>query len=150
MYYCSSISFLMVLLVSIFIFYIIHSLGLYFFVLLWGSWYIGLLLFSFLSNYIRSYLLLLVCYKYIFVILFTGTCCKKIPFRIWIAVMVFLTTYVNYTTRVNMSISIVSMTGGKKTREPVCLARNRTESEVLTTTTPKPLPDVGILFFITT
>lgn len=38
--------------------------------------------------------------------------------------MVFITTYISYTTRVNMSISIVSMTGGKETKEPECTRSN--------------------------
>lgn len=83
--------------------------------------------------------------------IFSGECCKKIPFRVWIAVMVFLTTYVNYTTRVNISISIVSMTGGKEKTEPECLKKesNVTLLEIDTaTTTKKPLPDVSNLFKI--
>ncbi|CAG9857293.1 unnamed protein product [Phyllotreta striolata] len=45
----------------------------------------------------------------------------KIPTRFWIGVMVFLSTYINYTTRVNMSMSIVSMTKGKSKSTPECI-----------------------------
>ncbi|KAL1487892.1 hypothetical protein ABEB36_015277 [Hypothenemus hampei] len=42
-------------------------------------------------------------------------CCQKIPTRYWIMAMIFLTTYINYTTRSNMSISLPAMvTPGKK------------------------------------
>lgn len=55
--------------------------------------------------------------------------------------MVFLTTYINYTTRVNMSISIVSMTMGKnKTSIPEC---KRAELERLNDTKARQLPDYG-------
>ncbi|KAJ8959657.1 hypothetical protein NQ318_021845 [Aromia moschata] len=47
-----------------------------------------------------------------------------IPVRFWIGCMVFLTTYINYTTRVNMSISIVSMTTGKNKAVPECKREN--------------------------
>lgn len=85
----------------------------------------------------------------------------KIPIRFWIACMVFLTTYINYTTRVNISISIVSMTMGKSKVTPECV---RLEMEATSTvgptavagaeTTSKPydLPDVSglhqLLFYI--
>lgn len=46
---------------------------------------------------------------------------RAIPIRFWIGVMVFLTTYINYTTRVNMAISIISMTAAKKKGLPECL-----------------------------
>lgn len=75
---------------------------------------------------------------------FSGQCCKTIPFRVWIAVMVFLSTYVNYTTRVNMSISIVSMTGGRNKTVAKCLAEEErtTESTLQNVTTT--LADVSI------
>ncbi|CAH1116344.1 unnamed protein product [Phaedon cochleariae] len=64
-----------------------------------------------------------------------------IPVRFWIGLMVFLTTYINYTTRVNISISIISMTRGKSQKIPECLrdisANNTgTNSTIL-------LPDYG-------
>ncbi|XP_019758902.1 sialin isoform X2 [Dendroctonus ponderosae] len=50
----------------------------------------------------------------------------KIPIRFWIAVMVFASTYINYTTRSNMSISITSMvTRSKDKAIPEC-KRNET------------------------
>lgn len=77
----------------------------------------------------------------------------KIPIRFWIGCIVFVTTYINYTTRVNMSISIVSMTTGKTKAIPEC----KREEIMATSThaapaegdatvapqTPKPPPDYG-------
>lgn len=80
------------------------------------------------------------------IVFFTGQCCKKIPFRAWIAVMVFLTTYINYTTRVNMSISIVSMTGGKQKPTPQCLLED-TSANISIDATKKPLVDVSIIYY---
>lgn len=63
--------------------------------------------------------------------------------------MVFFTTYVNYTTRVNMSISIVSMTGGKEKSEPECVRIEREQSGTTEmgfgniTTTKAPLANVS-------
>ncbi|XP_056633020.1 sialin-like isoform X1 [Diorhabda sublineata] len=70
---------------------------------------------------------------------------KKIPIRFWIGVMVFLTTYINYTTRVNMSINIIPMTKGKSKKTPECLleAANQTQEQYSNTTTQKELPDFG-------
>lgn len=71
----------------------------------------------------------------------------KIPTRFWIGCMVFLTTYINYTTRVNMSISIVSMTSGKTKSIPECLIHdnpgNSTFNATNITTTPRTLKDYG-------
>lgn len=69
----------------------------------------------------------------------------KIPVRFWIGVMVFLTTYINYTTRVNMAITIISMTKGKSKTTPECIleAQNKTQEEYTNTTTEHELPDYG-------
>lgn len=82
-------------------------------------------------------------------LMFLGNLCQKIPFRVWIACMVFLSTYINYTTRVNMSIAIVSMAGGgKETKQPECLIdedseTNRTQTGNVTST-QRTLPDVSV------
>ncbi|XP_074031923.1 sialin isoform X2 [Leptinotarsa decemlineata] len=68
----------------------------------------------------------------------------NIPVRFWIGIMVFLTTYINYTTRVNMSISIISMTKGKSKTTPECLLKDmETTNNSSTTQIPKHLPDYG-------
>lgn len=64
--------------------------------------------------------------------------------------MVFFSTYINYTTRVNMSIAIVSMTGGKETKEAECLTSDMSTKQPETigeniTTTKMPLPDVSFI-----
>lgn len=64
----------------------------------------------------------------------------KIPIRFWIGCMVFLTTYINYTARVNMSISIVSMTMGKDKAIPEC---KRDEMSAADRKKPVNLPDYG-------
>ncbi|XP_028154364.2 sialin-like isoform X2 [Diabrotica virgifera virgifera] len=51
---------------------------------------------------------------------------SKIPIRFWIACMVFLTTFTCYTTRVNLSVSIVSMTKGKTKGIPYCKLKEGT------------------------
>ncbi|CAG9857292.1 unnamed protein product [Phyllotreta striolata] len=72
---------------------------------------------------------------------------KKIPTRFWIAVMVFFSTYINYTTRVNMSMSIVSMTKGKTKKTPECIILKQkeqgTHEDNPEDATQKPLPDYG-------
>ncbi|CAH2010250.1 unnamed protein product [Acanthoscelides obtectus] len=62
---------------------------------------------------------------------------KKVPIRVWIGLMVFLTTYVNYTMRSNMSIAIVSMVTAQKGRVfPECKEREMEATRLpgLTTT----------------
>ncbi|CAG9767274.1 unnamed protein product [Ceutorhynchus assimilis] len=69
----------------------------------------------------------------------------KIPMRFWIAVMVFASTYINYTTRSNMSISITSMVSRAKGQSsvPEC-KRNDTHAIVVNgNTSVKALPDYG-------
>lgn len=71
----------------------------------------------------------------------------KIPIRFWIAVMVFASTYINYTTRSNMSISITSMISGSKDKNktvsiPEC-KRNLASFNSTLSRTPKPLDDYG-------
>lgn len=73
----------------------------------------------------------------------------KIPIRFWIAVMVFASTYINYTTRSNMSISITSMISGSKDKNktvsiPEC-KRNLASFNSTLSRTPKPLDDVSII-----
>ncbi|CAH1110025.1 unnamed protein product [Psylliodes chrysocephalus] len=53
----------------------------------------------------------------------------KVPVRFWIGLMVFLTTYINYTTRVNMSMSIISMTKGKSKSTPECILLHQQEED---------------------
>ncbi|XP_050501825.1 vesicular glutamate transporter 1-like [Diabrotica virgifera virgifera] len=65
---------------------------------------------------------------------------SKIPVRFWIGLMVFFTTYVNYATRVNMAIAIISMTKGKSKKTPECLLDEITTSS---SATQKGLPDYG-------
>ncbi|KAG5889318.1 hypothetical protein JTB14_019099 [Gonioctena quinquepunctata] len=77
----------------------------------------------------------------------------KIPVRFWIGLMVFLTTYINYTTRVNISISIISMTKGKAKNTPECVLLEEKMTEVTpqfsngtissTAIAIKELPDYG-------
>ncbi|CAH1116346.1 unnamed protein product [Phaedon cochleariae] len=72
----------------------------------------------------------------------------KIATRFWIGCMVFLTTYTCYTTRVNMSISIVSMTKKGHKSTPECIMKseshNRNESNETTDTSPRDdYPDYG-------
>lgn len=45
--------------------------------------------------------------------------------------MIFLTAYINYTTRVNMSISIVAMTSGNNTLLPDCDKDKMTLDDVI-------------------
>lgn len=45
--------------------------------------------------------------------------------------MIFLTAYINYTTRVNMSISIVAMTSGNNTLLPDCEKDKMTLDDVI-------------------
>ncbi|XP_066153492.1 sialin-like isoform X2 [Euwallacea fornicatus] len=66
----------------------------------------------------------------------------KIPIRFWIAVMVFASTYINYTTRSNMSISITSMVGSSKNKtEPEC--KRNAKDLVSDNATVQALPDYG-------
>ncbi|VEN43806.1 unnamed protein product [Callosobruchus maculatus] len=81
---------------------------------------------------------------------------EKVPIRAWIALMVFMTTYVNYAMRANMSIAIVSMVKAQKGRtiaeckqreiDATQMPEDSTTSNpnISTTTTAKPeLPDYG-------
>ncbi|KAL1497206.1 hypothetical protein ABEB36_008203 [Hypothenemus hampei] len=65
----------------------------------------------------------------------------KIPIRFWIAVMVFASTYINYTTRSNMSISITSMVN--RAKEKVIPECKRNEYNSSSNYTIKKLPDYG-------
>lgn len=66
----------------------------------------------------------------------------KIPTRFWIAVMVFATTYINYTTRSNMSISITSMVARSKEKAVPECKRNESHIEGGNHTV-KSLPNYG-------
>lgn len=71
----------------------------------------------------------------------------KIPIRFWIACMVFFTTYINYTARVNMSISIVSMTTAKNKTIAECKKNEMSAEEIAK---PVSLPNVSSLIFTLT
>ncbi|XP_074031921.1 sialin-like [Leptinotarsa decemlineata] len=68
----------------------------------------------------------------------------KIPTRFWIGCMVFLTTYTCYTTRVNISVSIVSMTKGENKIVPDCIKRaQQSDKTDNSTKAPRVLPNYG-------
>ncbi|XP_057660262.1 sialin-like [Diorhabda carinulata] len=67
-----------------------------------------------------------------------------VPVRFWIACMVFFTTFTCYTTRVNLSVSIVSMTKGKTKGVPYCKKSTDNVSDSSNgTEQPHVLPDYG-------
>ncbi|CAH1116345.1 unnamed protein product [Phaedon cochleariae] len=71
-----------------------------------------------------------------------------VPVRLWIVVMVFLTTYSNYLTRVNIPMSIVSMRGGGanlKTKEVAQCLQDESSNKTTTNKTTA-LPDYGPRF----
>ncbi|CAG9854696.1 unnamed protein product [Phyllotreta striolata] len=77
---------------------------------------------------------------------------KKVPYRFWIAVMIFFGAYVNYALRANVPVSIVAMTRQRKKMEhiPECLRlpsyasleENATDAEAVF----PDLPDYGPRF----
>ncbi|CAH0564460.1 unnamed protein product [Brassicogethes aeneus] len=68
-------------------------------------------------------------------------CGKKIPFRFWIGVMIFMTTFVNYVMRSNMSVSILAMTKHHKNQSHMgsCLANSTFDNLTTPLTTLAPV-----------